>query len=121
MVAEASAEMVPIQYRGYWDMPRIFLARHRGRLFLFDCAFDDVLDDYPDDFTAYELPIDADADLPKDWTTLAARAIRTLGTLPVADVAFDPSRRQAVDAAVLDRFSVPAPSSGAAAPVAAGE
>ena len=105
MIAATTTEMVPIQYRGFSDVPRIFLARHRGRLFLFDCAFDDALEDYPDDFRAYELPIDADADLPKDWTTLAQRAIRTLGTVPVAAVAFDPSRRQSIDAAVLGRFA----------------
>jgi hypothetical protein len=107
MIAEATAEMAPIQYRGFWDVPRIFPARYRGRLYLFDCAFDDVLEDHLDDFTVYELPIDADAELSKDWTTLAGQAIRTLGTVPVNAVAFDPSLRQAVDISILDRLVAP--------------
>ena len=121
MIAKATAEMTPIQYRGFWDVPRIFLTRYRGRLFLFDCPFDEIAEDHRDDFVVYELPIDADAELPKDWTTLAGRAIRTLGTVPVAAVAFDPSLRQAVDASVLDRFAVPSRSSAGAAQAAAGE
>ncbi len=120
MIAQATAEMIPIQYRGFWDVPRIFLTRHRGRLFLFDCPFDSILEDHLDDFTIYELPFDADADLSRDWTTLADRAIRTLGKVPLGAVAFDPSLRQAIDASVLDRFELHHPSSTRTAPVAAG-
>jgi hypothetical protein len=121
MIAEATAEMAPIQYRGFWDVPRIFLTRHRGRLYLFDCPFDDIIEDHPDDFTVYELPIDADAELPKDWTTLSGRALRTLGTVPVGAVAFDSSLRQAVDISILDHLVAPLPSSAGITPVAAGE
>lgn len=93
--------MVPIQYRGFWDVPRIFLARYAGRLFLFDCPFSQDLDDYPDDYTVYELPFGADADLPTDWTTLVDRAIGRVGLVPVSAVRFDPTRRQAIDLAVF--------------------
>ena len=36
-----------IQYRDFYDVPRIFVADYQGRLYLFDCPFDEALDDYP--------------------------------------------------------------------------
>lgn len=93
---------LPIRYRGYWDIPRIFLVRQAGQLFLFDCPFDHDLDDYPDHFTVYRLPDIADEDTPDDWTTLPGRAVRTLGRVPTAAVRFDPTRRAAIDAATFD-------------------
>src|SRR3972149_1153824 len=47
---------VAISYRDYYDVPRIFVAKWRRRLLLFDCLFDDERDDYPDHFLVYELP-----------------------------------------------------------------
>ena len=105
MLTDTTVEMVPIQYRGFWDIPRIFLARYLGRLFLFESRFDEVLEDHVDEFTVYELPIDGDAELPKDWTSLAERAVKQLGQVPVESVKFDASKRQAVDADVFLRFS----------------
>ena len=92
---------LPIRYRGYWDFPRIFLVRESNRLYLFDCAFDHDLDEYPDHFTVYLLPDISDADTPADWTTLLGRAVRTLGDVPVSAVRFDPTRRAAVAADVF--------------------
>ncbi len=87
---------LPIRYRGYWDIPRIFLVRESNRLYLFDCLFDHDLDEYPDHFTVYLLPDIPDAETPADWTTLPGRAVRTVGEVPVSAVRFDPTRRAAV-------------------------
>ncbi|HET6576320.1 MAG TPA: hypothetical protein VFG68_22150 [Fimbriiglobus sp.] len=100
-------EWVPIRYRGFWDVPRIFLARFGGQLFLFDCPFSEALDDYPEVYTIYTLPDFADDDIPQDWTTLPARATRTLGTVPVAVVRFDPTRRKAIGVEVFDALTLP--------------
>ena len=35
-----------IRYRDFYDIPRIFIVTLNGKLFLFDCAFDDEIDDY---------------------------------------------------------------------------
>jgi len=94
----------PIQYRGFWDVPRIFLVAASDRLFLFDCAFSEELDDYPDEYIVFVLPEGTDDSLPQDWTTLVDRATARLGTVPVSEVTFDPTRRQAIDASILDRF-----------------
>jgi hypothetical protein len=107
------ATWVPITYRGFWDVPRIFLTRHNGYLYLFDCSFSEAVDDYPDDYTVFLLPTELhEENLPSDWTTLKGMAIRRLGTVPVDRVTFDPTRRKQIDAAVLDGLAAPAPASG---------
>jgi hypothetical protein len=92
---------VPIIYRGFWDVPRIFLARHGGDLDLFDCAFDEALDEYPDEYKVFLLPNLKDEDLPDDWTILQDKALQYLGEVPVNRVQFDATRRQSIDAAVF--------------------
>ena len=93
---------LPIRYRGYWDVPRIFLVQFANGLYLFDCLFSEALDDYPDDFTVYLLPDLSDADIPNDWTTLSGLATRVVGTVPVSAVRFDPTKRAAIDADIFD-------------------
>jgi len=95
-----------IQYRGFWDVPRIFLARHQGQTYLFDCPFSEDLDDYPDVFKVYLIPDLTDVELPKDWTTLPKKAIRYLGEIPVAHVRFDPTRRQSIDSSIFEELAV---------------
>jgi hypothetical protein len=94
-----------IQYRGYWDFPRIFLTQYEGRTFLFDCVFDQDLDDYPEVFRVFLMPDLRDEELPKDWTTLEAKAIRYIGEVPTSRVQFDETRRQSIDAGILEELS----------------
>jgi hypothetical protein len=96
---------VAIKYMGFWDVPRIFIARHRGQTFLFDCAFDEELDDYPDSFKVYLLPDIQDHELPRDWTTLPGKAVRYLGEVPLKRVLFDPTKRQSIDSTILDEIA----------------
>jgi len=93
-----------IQYRGYWDFPRIFITRYKGQTFLFDCAFDEALDDYPDVFKVFLMPELSDKELPDDWTTLKNKAIRFLGEAPTNHVRFDETRRESIDAGILEEF-----------------
>jgi hypothetical protein len=95
----------PILYRGYWDFPRIFVTRYQGRTFLFDGTFDEAMDDYPDVFKVFLMPDLKDDELPKDWTTLQAQAIRYLGEVPTSRVEFDATRRQSIDTRILDELS----------------
>lgn len=92
----------PIKYMGFYDVPLIFLTVHGDRTFLFDCPFLDDREDFAEVYKVYLMPDLRGEDLPKDWTTLAARATRYLGDVPLAKVRFDPTRRQAVDVAVFD-------------------
>lgn len=95
---------VAIQYRGFWDVPRIFLAVFEHRTFLFDCAFNEELDDYPDSYKVFLLPELKEEDLPVDWTTLQNRALAYLGEVPLEQVHFDPSKRQSIDTALLEEL-----------------
>ena len=74
----------------------MFLILVRGRTFLFDCAFDDELDEYPECYMVYELEnfrIDA---LPHDWTELPRREATCKGRIPVHSVLFDATKRRQV-------------------------
>jgi hypothetical protein len=95
----------PIRYLGFWDVPLNFFVRHHGSLYLFDCPFDEKLEDYSLAYQVYLMPEIPEVELPKDWTTLPARAICRLGDIPVTEVRFDPTMRQQMDASVLNRFN----------------
>ena len=111
--ANAMSEMVPIRYLGFWDVPRNFLVRWGGELYLFDCPFDEQLDDYPDVYTVYALPELPKEEIDADWTVLPGKATRKVGTVPIAAVRFDPTRRKAIGAEVLDALPPsPAPANG---------
>jgi hypothetical protein len=97
----------PIRYMGFWDVPRIFLTRYKGQAFLFDCPFDEELEDDSDSYRVYMMPDLAEEDLPKDWTTLHQRATRFIGEIPVARVCFDSTRRREVELSVLEELLTP--------------
>jgi hypothetical protein len=103
----------PIRYLGFWDVPLNFFVRHKGALYLFDCPFDEAVEDYAQAYQVYLMPEIPEEELPKDWTTLPARAIRRVGDIPVEKVQFDPTKRQQMDTSVLDALlSQPARLSG---------
>src|SRR2546421_11537120 len=91
-----------IRYLGFWDVPRIFLVRHGGQLFLFDCPFDEGLDDYPETYAVYLMPELTEAELAGSWHRLAEKAVQRLGEIPVSAVQFDPTRRRQIDTAILN-------------------
>jgi hypothetical protein len=85
-----------LAYRDFCDVPRMFLVVLEGRTYLFDCAFDDELDEYSADYAVYELHsfhIDA---LSLDWTELPHQEATLKGRVPVRDVLFDATRRRQI-------------------------
>lgn len=106
-------EWVPITYRDFWDVPRIFFANHDGRLYLFDCQFDEPGEDYPNEYQVFQMPVLTDADYAGSWAGLWHKAVGKLGDVPIPAVRFDPSRRKAIGAEVFALIPQPAtPSSG---------
>src|SRR5258708_37801800 len=91
-----------IQYRDFYDVPRMFIVRHRDHVFLFDCPFDEGLDEYPDHYSVYLLSPISSEELDGSWTNLSQRAICNLGQIPVNSVVFDPTRRRSIDGGGLD-------------------
>src|SRR4051794_29503381 len=55
-IRRSTMEWVPIQYREFYDRPRMIVAEYRGRSYLFNCSFDEALDDYSPDYAVFVLP-----------------------------------------------------------------
>lgn|SRR5438046_1164081 len=98
------SDRLTIQYRDFYDVPRIFLVNHRGTLYLFDCPFDQDLDEYPDIYRVFVLPSDPCSDLSGSWDDLASRATAYLGEVPVKSVQFDSTRRREIETDVIDEL-----------------
>jgi hypothetical protein len=105
-------EWIPIKYLGFWDVPRNFLVRHEGTLYLFDCPFIEADDDYSTSYAVYLMPDLSPDEYDEDWSALPRRAIRKIGDVVVADVRFDPTRRNAIGAEVFDAFHPSAQANG---------
>lgn len=97
-------EWATIRYRDFYDLPRIFVTNYQGRLYLFDCPFDDERDDYPDSYHVYELPTLTEAELAGSWEYLPELAIGLLGLVSVIEVQFDPTKREHVNTAIVSRL-----------------
>ena len=94
-------DFVPIQYREFYDVPRIFIVVEGGTSYLFDASFDQALDDYPDSYTVSILPPLRAEELAGSWSSLPSRAIGYLGSVQVSAVHFDQTRRQAIERSFL--------------------
>jgi hypothetical protein len=94
-----------IYYRDFWDVPRIFHLADGGRSYLFDCPFDDESEDYPDEYHVYLMPPLTATDLTGSWAGLFRKAVAEIGRVPISAVQFDPTRRQFVDASILDTLA----------------
>jgi len=96
-----------IRYRDFYDLPRIFITTYEGRQYLFDCPFDDELDDYPDSYRVYRLPALSEAELQGSWEHLSHLATDFLGVVPVTKVHFDPTKRACVNTAIFSELLGP--------------
>jgi len=79
----------------------MFLVSYVGDRFLFDCKFDDELDDYPDTYRVFLMPSDAELDLEGSWEHLSDVAMQYLGEVRVSAINFDESRRSTIGTEVL--------------------
>lgn len=100
----AMNQWTPISYGEFYDVPRIFRVTYNGQQFLFDCPFDDDLDDYPTSYRVYLLPSLVDAELKSSWEHLPRLAKQFLGTVAVSQVQFDATKRNAINPAVISEL-----------------
>lgn len=92
---------LPISYRDFYDVPRLFLVEHSGSLFVFDCPFDDKLDDYRDAYSVYRLTPELRGSIDTiEWHLLVTR-LEPVASVPVRSVEFDPTRRTSVKADIF--------------------
>ena len=91
--------LVKISYREFSDVPRFFIIRLDCNVWLFDCRFDESINEYPEVYKVYSLPKEL---VPDDQWNRIAEAGEFLGTVKVTDLKFDATKRQELD---LDFFS----------------
>jgi hypothetical protein len=96
------ATTAEIIYRDFWDVPRIFIARHDDKQYLFDCKFNQSADDYEQTYQVYILSELAEDELDGSWEDLSEKAEIRIGEVLVSSVVFDPTRRRAIDPVVID-------------------
>lgn len=104
VVREADlAEIIPFRYGGFWDVPRYILLQYRERTLLLQSLFDESIDEYSNIYSVYQVP-DAlsQSVLGGDWTHLDNSELRFVGDIPISTVAFDPTKRRALDSSCLD-------------------
>lgn len=93
-------EWLSIEYRGFWDIPRMVVVRRENSLYLLDCPFDPELDSFRPRFTVYLLPADVEHQLSGSWESLPEVGER-IGEIPVELVEFDATRRKAIKDSVF--------------------
>jgi hypothetical protein len=95
--------MVPFRYVEFYDVPRAIALRYKGKLLLLQSAFDAELDEYPDNYSVYLVPEEAEASLEESsWSFMERLNLARIGEVAVRDVKFDPTKRHALDASILD-------------------
>lgn len=94
-----------IAYREFYDVPRIFIAELGSAWYLFDCPFDDQIDDYASTYTVYEFPKMEKSALTGSWENFPAQAIRKIGSVLVTHVKFDQTLRREIESAVIEHLA----------------
>lgn len=97
---------LPIIYREFYDIPRVFHVEYRGTTFLFDCPFDDNLDEYPGFFTVYRLPNDLRDQVESlSWKDLSS-SLEKIGVVYVDKVEFDVTKRGFVADKIFEQITM---------------
>ncbi len=95
---------LPIRYRDFWDFPRIFLVNYLDGTYLFDCEFDERMEDYSQEYKVYLMPLIFEKDLGKSWKDLYTSSINLISTISIYNVEFDETKRKFVNRNVLERL-----------------
>jgi len=99
--------MVPFKYVDFYDVPRLIIFRYQGHLFLLGSYFDEDKDDHDEDYSIELLPSWVEQKIAElSWKVLEddISGRRRLGEIPVKDVVFDSTKRQALDPTFLDKY-----------------
>ncbi|MEO8385727.1 MAG: hypothetical protein ABI583_10830 [Betaproteobacteria bacterium] len=82
-----------IEYREFYDVPRMIVATNDEGAFLFYSRFDEHLDSYLTHYEVFRLPNTLINDLPRSWVDLEQRAIGRIADVPVNELPFAVERR----------------------------
>ena len=91
-------------YRDFWDVPRAVVVRTAVGLLLLDCAIDVDSGEFPEFYEVFRLPDDMEPRLDSmSWTDLRHHGER-IGSLPIASVHFDATRRCSIDSGFVNHI-----------------
>lgn len=92
---------VPITYRDFFDVPRVFIAEWNGNSYVFDAPFDGTRDAYADSYVVFKVNGHIDlANMPDHWNDLRVDS-QFCGEIAVSSVTFDATKRASIDDAIL--------------------
>ena len=93
--------MVKIKYREFWDVPRLFIFHLDCDIALFDCRFDESIDEYPECYKVYG--ISREVQVSEKWNRISEEG-QFWGEVKVADVKFDETKRREMDLECFKSF-----------------
>lgn len=93
---ERRAWLSIVSYREFHDIPRAMVVESPSGWLYLDCPFDEIADDYSQEYFVYQLRVSNAANLPQDWTYLAAECGPPVASIPVRAIEFDETRRTRV-------------------------
>jgi hypothetical protein len=103
---EAMTEMLPFRYAGFYDVPQFIALRFRCMTLVLQSPFDDSLNEYSDIYTVHEMPkAIEDAVMAGHYERLEKAPLRPIGRIAVNAVAFDPTKRNALNLPTSKSFS----------------
>ena len=94
-------EIIPIKYRDFYDVPRMFVVSFHEKQFLFDCPFNEETEEYQNFYYVNLMPKLSEFDLEGSWDLLTEKAVLRLGSITVSDVNFDEIFRKYMNPAIL--------------------
>ncbi len=98
--------MIPFKYVEFYDVPRYIALHYRGRLLLLKSAFDEAIDEYPENYSVYVLPESAeDAFEKSSWNSLDSNEGQFISQIRVNSVEFDATKRQRLNPSCLNVLS----------------
>ena len=90
-----------IRYRDFYDVPRAVVVEWKGTIYLFDSLFDHERDDYQPRYSVYRLPRELSERIASiSWTDLGHHG-ELIGSVEVAHVEFDVTRRRTLNPEVF--------------------
>ena len=85
-------EWAPFEYLDFWDYPRILVVVFDGTIYLLDSPFDEVADEYPDE---YALKILTRPPGSGSWADLGSD-VHSVASLGIVPELFDKTRRRSI-------------------------
>lgn len=100
----AKEKWAKINYRDFYDVPRIFFWEWKNQWILFESVFLEDQDEYDPIYSIYLMKKLSKEDCDGSWKYISDKAIKKLGEIPVNQVKFDPTLRKEIEISALEEI-----------------